>query len=249
MVDYTKGTGNGGTMLIRDLGLQVQFHLQAGLSATFVGSPGFRWDRYIGGWVGGTNWAGRVANYSNREWRHVASYDIGTTQDIAFKIDYTGTEGFGGPTEFWQRINRATVPGAPTGLVLSLATATRLGISYSRGGNGGSAILQDRATWYEINGSSNPIIWTDDNCVGYTDPQDGVAGPVLKPYTEYHVYIQSRNAVGWGAAAGISVRTLAGARVFTGGAWKTAVPYVFNAGAWRMGRPYVFSGGVWQPAN
>lgn len=246
MADYTKGTGNGGIMLIRDQGLSVEFWIQAGLSATFIGSPGIPTNAYTdGAWRGLPN----LANYSNREWRHLGSHNATYTQDVCFHIDDTGTQGLGGPTDFWQRVNRSTVPGAPSGLTLTLATATRLGIAYNRPGDGGSALLQDRATWYEINGVNNPVIWTDDNCLGYTDPQDGLAGPVLKPYTEYHVYIQSRNANGWGPATGISVRTLAGARVFTGGSWKVAVPYILTGGSWKMARPYVFTGGAWTPTN
>lgn len=68
MADYTRGTGSGGIMLIRDQGWSVEFHIQAGQSSTYVGSPGFGTDAHVdGAWRGLPN----VANYSNRVWRYL----------------------------------------------------------------------------------------------------------------------------------------------------------------------------------
>lgn len=153
-VDHTQATGNGGVMLIREAdaagtpnvigGNQVQFHIRAGLSGTFVGSPGFLWDGYINnGWgnLQGGFWRGRVANISGTTWRHVATFDIGYTQDVCFKIDFTGTQGFGGPTEFWRRINRAVAPSPVAGLVASELTSSSVRISWNPpASDGGQAI-------------------------------------------------------------------------------------------------------------
>jgi hypothetical protein len=240
MVDYTRGTGNGGVMLIRDTGSAVEFHIRSGLSATWVGSPGFGWS----GNVNGQGVGGQVANIQGTTWRHLGTWGVGTSQVVNFSIANSGTQGFGGPTSFDQQIDRAptpppvTPPGAPGALSLTYRGHTRLGVSYSRGAENGGAILQDRADWIEINGSSNPMIWQDNNCAGYTDPNDGVAGPVLKQYTEYHIYIYSRNSAGWGPGTMISARTYASGYIKFNDAYRPYVRYVKYNGVYREAIPY-----------
>ena len=51
MVDYTKATGSGGLMMIRDLGSNVEFHIRAGFDSTYINQ--LRWKRYVNGsWSG-----------------------------------------------------------------------------------------------------------------------------------------------------------------------------------------------------
>ncbi len=242
MADHTVGIGGAGTLLIRDLGYQVQFHFHSADGGTY-GYDGFGWHGVVnGGSVGGTS----DSYPPGTGWMHVASYDVGYSQTVEFGLNDTGTWGLGGYSNMSVYISRATAPAAPHSLTLSLATPTRLGITYSHGSDGGSAILQDEAIWYYPGGV---VVWTDSAPFGYTDPQDGVVGPVLTPGTEYHVYIKSRNAVGWGPPAAIAVFTLAGARIHNGTDWVMAVPYVHNGTTWVMAVPYIHDGTAYVQAR
>lgn len=102
----------------------------------------------------------------------------------------------------------AKPPTAPRDLKVLNVTATSAGVLYDTPADlRGSTITGYTADWFEINGSTNPIIWSDTASGGYTSPANG-AGPVLKPGTTYHVYVYARSTAGNGTAAGIALTTL-----------------------------------------
>lgn len=254
MADYTKGTGSGGTMLIRDLGLQVQFHIQAGSSATYVGSPGFGTNAYTdGAWRGLPN----LANYSNREWRHLGSHNQTSTGDVCFHIDASGTSGFGGPTDFWQNLYRAPAGGAPNAPNnLRLEPGSRLhrsiGLRYDRGGTNGSAITADIVEWSR-NSNFTDIAWQDGNGspgngpAGYSNPAGAGLPDQFMPGTTYWVRARSDSyGFGWSPNSGvITLKTLPGMWVRVAGVWKQAIPYVRVAGVWKAAHPHIRQAGAW----
>ena len=249
MVDYTMATGAAGTMMIRDLGYQIQFHINSAYSATFVN--GMAWS----GRVNGSDVGGTFDYPSGSPWVHVASFDVGTTQDVRFSIGATGTSGFGGPTDFWVRIDRATVPGTPTNLQISNISHRSARLTFTVPGNGGAAIDQAHAEWRRV--SDGVVVWDDalfgagpdgSSPVGGTSDPSGVSPPVLfDPGTEYDVRVRMHNSVGWGNfSIRVSFRTLSGPRVKVGGTWRLSMAYVKVSGTWRPALVYVKVSGTWR---
>ena len=234
MTDYTKGTGSGGIMLIRDQGYSVEFHIQAGLSATFVGTPGFATSAYIdGSWHPLAN----VSNYSNRTWRYLGAYNVGSSQNICFHIDYSGTQGFGGPTDFWQAINRGVPPAAPTALGIDQVLHTEFRYRFSGNGDGGTPIRE----WQIAYGY-------DPNTAQFSMASNGTSTITgLDIGRTVYVWSRGRNDAGWGAwSARLNQRTLASARVRVAGHWRDIVLHVKVAGVWRQTILYTKVAGTWR---
>lgn len=233
MADYTYGTGSGGIMLIRDQGSAVEFHIQAGSSSTYIGSPGYGAQAYTdGAWRPLDN----IANYSNRVWRYLGAYTVSYNQDICFHIDATGTQGLGGPTDFWQSISRATVPGTPFPVSLDQIGHTTIRFIFSGTTDGGSPIRE----WQIGYG-------TDPNNVQYTVGSSGtsVIGG-LSIGTTWYFWARGRNDVGWSNwSSRASARTLSSGRVKVLGAWREMILYVKVSDTWRQAILYEKKNGSW----
>lgn len=233
MVDYTQGTGAGGTMLIRDLGGNVEFHIQAGYDSTFINQ--LRWKRYVNGaWTG---LLGPARYPSGRPWVHLDTFYVGGNQSICFRLEGTGTEGLGGPTEFWLNISRATVPAAPTPLTLAKIGHTTMEYRFQGNSNGGAPILE-----WQIGYGRSPTN------VQFTKSSSGTS--MIEGLTlgdRWYFWARGRNAVGWGPwSTRMDARTLAGARINVLGTWKEAVPMVRVAGVWRQAIPFLNVAGSWK---
>lgn len=247
--DHVQATGSsGGQMLIRvadSAGTSgvissndIKFFVRSGLSATFVGSPGFGTKVYAnGGWITLDN----VANYSNSTaFREVGTIHVTTNQTITFHIDASGTSGFGGPTDFPLAISRATVPAAPTAVSVDLITHTDFRYKFSGNSNGGSAILE----WQVGYGySSSTPTW-------FAPSSGTITVSAFTPGKLVYIWSRGRNAVGWSAwSARLSSQMKRGVKIFSSGTWHDAVPYVRDAGVWKPFEPYVRVSGVWKLAG
>lgn len=233
MVDYTRGTGSGGTMLIRDQGWSVEFHIQAGSSATYVGSPGFGANAYTdGAWRGLPN----VANYSNRVWRHLGSHNATYNQSVCFHIDASGTSGFGGPTDFWQAVNRATVPAIPTPIGVDQIGHVDVRYRFSGNGDGGSPIRE----WQIGYGTSSTT-------VQFTMTSSGTSTiKGLSIGTTWYFWSRGRNDVGWsGWSTRSQARTKSSGRVKVAGVWREMILYIKVSGTWRQAIIYSKRNKVW----
>ena len=248
--DYTKGTGSGGIMLIRVAdsagqsgvinGNDIQFFLRTTNSGTFVGSPGFGTSVYYNNtWVALAN----MAHYSNAAgFRHLGTINVSTNQTIIFHINASGTSGFGGPTDFYLAISRATVPAAPTPVGIDQVQHQTFRYKFSGNSNGGAAIIE----WQIGYGYSS-------SSAQYTAPSSGTStvGTFIPGATIY-IWSRGRNSVGWGPWSARSQVTLRrGNRVKHKGVWSHAIPHVKDGkvagvsdGTWKPAEPYVKKGKV-----
>jgi len=238
MTDYTRSTGNSGTMMIRDnapgaASGTVEFWLNSNNSTTF--NHQLPWRYTINGSTSGIQ---EYDYFAGAGWRMLGSWNITYSQTVTFKLEATGTSGFGGPTTFNQAISRATVPAAPNAPTFANITPTTLDVLWTPNSNGGAAI-----TNYEIAYGTNPS--SPSNTVTSATSPKGITG--LTPGTTYYFKVRAQNSVGWSAySAQTSAMTIAGVRIRDGGVWKIAVPYVKDGGVWKLARPYVKVAGVWK---
>jgi len=238
MTDYTRGTGNSGTMMIRDTNPgaasgNVEFWLNSNNSTTF--NHQLPWYYVING-----SYSGPLQhNYNaNSGWNQLGVWNITYSQTVTFGIGNTGTSGFGGPTEFNQFIQRATVPAAPNAPTISNIQPQSMDLTWVPNSNGGAAI-----TNYEIKYGLTAGSETFTATSGTTTKT--ITG--LAPGTTYFFKVRAQNSVGWSGYSGnSSAMTIAGARVKVAGVWVFAVPYVRDGGIWKLAKPFVKSGGVWK---
>lgn len=261
--DYTQGTGSGGIMLMRVAdaagqsgvinGNDIQFFLRTTNSATFVGSPGFKtyWAANGSGW----NAMANMANYSNAApFRHLGTINVGNNTNVGFRIDASGTSGFGGPTEMWIAVSRATVPAAPTPLSIDEVQHQTFRYRFSGNSDGGAAIQE-----WQIGYGYDP------NNVQYTAPSSGTitVGTFVVGSTIY-IWSRGRNSVGWGPwSSRMSVQLRRGGRIKYQGSWYHMIPHVKDGfvsgvswGSWKPAEPYIKKGkipgtsdGVWALAE
>lgn len=137
-------------------------------------------------------------------------------------------------------------PTAPRNLRVEDVLPVSAGVRYEGPADErGARVEQYRARWFLINGSNNPVIWTDENSFGYTNPGGG-AGPALTPGQVYHVYVSARNAAGWGPETGIALETLAGGRAWDGSAFRNCKVRAWDGSTWRMHRVRSWDGSAWR---
>lgn len=224
MTDYTHATGGTGTMMIRDTGSTVEFWINSGNSTTF--DYELPW-AYV---VNGTSSPWQSFRYSaNSGWQRLGSWNVTSNQTVTFKLNSTGTAGFGGPTTFSQSITRSVVPGTPSAPTLSKIGIDSITASWSAPNDGGSPILG-----YELGYGTNPTTATTG--VNATSPY---VAKNLAMNTVYYFWVRARNAVGWGGwSHSSSAKTYLGVYVNVGGVWKPAIPYVRVGGVWKQAQPY-----------
>lgn len=143
----------------------------------------------------------------------------------------------------WSAVASATtirVPDAPDPAVVSDPSQTSVVASFTDNGNGGSAI-----TGREIGYGTSPV--TVQSSVSYSGVMT-ITG--LQPGTVYYFFTRVRNSAGWGPySAGVSLKTIAGAKVNVSGVWKDAVPYINVGGTWKLARPWGRDAGVWKQST
>jgi hypothetical protein len=142
-----------------------------------------------------------------------------------------------GPWSARASIKTLHVPDAPTTPLLSSVTATTVDMSWGPNGNGGAPITE-----YQRSASLSGL--TTANVYSVTSPHVVTR---LSPGDVWFFRVRAKNSVGWSPWSGAaSVRTVAGAYVKVGTAWKLAVPYVNVAGVWKPAEPWVRYVGEWK---
>jgi hypothetical protein len=235
MTDYTHSTGSTGTMMIRDTGSTVEFWINSGNSTTF--DYDLPWAYIVNGAT--SSWQSFRYN-ANAGWQRLGAWTVSTNQTVTFKLNSTGTAGFGGPTTFSHSITRSVVPSAPTKPTLSKIGISSITVSWTAPSNGGSAILEYRLGY----GTSSTTATTQ---VSATSPY---VVNNLAMNTVYYFWVRARNAVGWGPwSPSASAKTYLGAYVNVGGTWKPAIPYVRTGGVWKQAQPYILKSPIYEGGN
>jgi hypothetical protein len=238
MADYTRGTGNSGTMMIRDhapgaASGTVEFWITSNNGTTF--DHEMPWAYTING-----SYSGMLEHNYNAGsgWNLLGSWNITYSQTVGFYLGATGTSGLGGPTSFEQWIQRATVPAAPNAPTISNIQPQSMDLSWVPNSNGGAAI-----TNYEIKYGLTAGAETFTATSSTTTKT--ITG--LTPGTTYFFKVRAQNSVGWSGYSGnSSAMTIAGSRIKVAGVYVFAVPYVKDGGIWKLAKPYVKDAGTWK---
>jgi len=238
VTEYTRSTGSSGTMLISDNAPgassgTIEFWINSNNGTTF--DHELPWAATIDGSFQG--WQEFDYN-AGAGWQQLGVWNITYSQNVTFHLGATGTSGFGGPTNFTQWIQRATVPDPPSNPSFTNVKPTTIDVNWTPNGNGGASIDNYEVGYALTNTAPTSFVTST------TSPKT-VTG--LTPGTNYYFWVRAHNSVGWGAYSGpVLQQTIAGVRYKDGATWKIAVPYVRHAGVWKLARPYVKTLGVWK---
>lgn len=249
MTDYTKPTGYGGLMMIRDLGSIVELWIKSGSNNNQNVNVDFNWTANSQ-----SNSGSFVYPLNSTSWLLVKSITVDTTQTIVFGISPTYTMPIGGPSKFSQLINR-TRPTPPSQFhlynVKSTSVAPYMSGPFTFGATGSSGVttyyarLDPTGLEWEIGYGTNPA--TPEFTIAYAGIQSTNAITGLIPGTTYYFWARGRNEVGWGVySTRVSVKTTPVARVMIDGVWQEAIPYVKIGGVWEHALPWVKNAGTWK---
>lgn len=180
MADYQLPITNG-TMMIRDLGYEVQFWFKTGPS-TWNNDQWWSWG------ANGTGSRQKFRLLRGGDWQLFGSTNVAYDQTIRFTIEASGL-GWG-TTDFFQAIPRSTTPSAPTMTYCAAISESAVHVEFVGNYDGGSAILE-----YQIGyGTSigiGPTYFTD------SDGSDDIG--LLSSGTTWYFWARGRNSLGWGA--------------------------------------------------
>lgn len=232
-------TGTTGKIHIEDTGSWIHIYLEAGQSQTNSGSLGFSWSDPIGS---GSSSISYPAGSGKKLAVSLGPFGPGQGGTIYFTLNYTGTQGFGGPTSVSMPFSRtppATVPPAPTMLAPDQIGPTSMRVRFSGNGDGGSGMLG-----WELHWATNEAFTQGTGSIVSTGTS--IMSDLL-PGTEYWWKARGRNGVGLGPfSAPISARTLTGGRRKVAGVWRDVERWRKVGGTWRRVVRWRKVAGVWK---
>lgn len=136
------------------------------------------------------------------------------------------------------------VPAAPTPVGLDQATPTGFRYRFSGNDNGGSSIIRWESQ-VATNTGFNQNLKSMSHATSGTHVYTG-----LRPGQVYYARSRGVNGVGAGPwSSVISIRTLSGAYVRRGNAWKPVEVLVYRNGKWVPAEVYVYRNGAWVSAT
>jgi hypothetical protein len=187
VVDYDKPTGSSGTMRIRDTGTAVEFWINSGNSSTWIN--GMDWQYTVNGHTS----AWQDFDYAaGSGWKKLGGWNVSYSQTVVFKIEDTGTSGFGGPTTHSRFISRAGPPDAPPPPTISNITTNSVQATMVDPDNNGAAISSRQIAYRasnNVNGAANTGNIGSDKTVTITG---------LAPGVQYYFWARAGNSQGWG---------------------------------------------------
>lgn len=184
MTDYTRSTGNSGTMMIRDTGDWVEFWLNSNNSVTFNHQLPWSYD------VNGSSGSGQYDYSANSGWQRLGSWYVTSSQTVTFNIGATGTSGFGGPTSFSITINRSTVPNPPTLSGPYNVSSSTCDVSITDNWNGGATIYT-----HQIGYGTDP--WNVQYLSALSGYNTWISIGGLAAGTTYYFWARTWNQNGW----------------------------------------------------
>lgn len=189
MTDYTRGTGNSGTMLIRDF-----FPGSNAIELWITSNNTTTWSDHLpwGYTINGVTWNGQYNYQPGAGWRRLGVFNVNYSQNVTFRLGATGTSGFGGPTTFTVWLTRQTVPPAPTTPTLSNITSSSIQVVFHSQGDGQSPILEWQIG-YGTDPNNPQSFWSSTGTSTVTGLTSGLT---------YYFWARGRNALGWGPWSG-----------------------------------------------
>lgn len=131
-------------------------------------------------------------------------------------------------------------PDPPTAPTITAITQTTVVAMFKENFNGGSAVIE-----YQVGYGTDPVAPTAS--VSGVPPKT-IGG--LLPGVTYYFRARVKNGVGWSVwSSATPATTIAGVKVFVGGEWKNAVPYVKKDGVWKIARPWIRRSGIWRETS
>jgi len=235
VADYTKPTGNYGTMMIRVNATTVQFYLKVASTTTYNHAMPYGWT--VNGQTGSSTYDFTAGSTS---YRLIRQFNVTTSQTVTFRLGDTNTSGLGGPTTLSVAVDRGSIPSPPSKVSLTNVKFTGLNWAFTDGANNGYAIDARQLGW----GLSSTSVQFSSN-IG--SAKSGTLSG-LAPGFRYYVWARTHNAKGWSAWGPVnSAVTLGPAFIYVAGqGWRRAIPYVRVAGVWKEAQPWVKKSGVWK---
>lgn len=183
MTDYTKATGNTGTMRIRDTGTYVEFWLKASPSSFHHSLP---WQYTVNGFNSGQLQFDFV---TGGEWQLLGRWTVTTDQTVTFYLYPSQTSSIGGPTSFSVAIVRTSAPGTPDPWAIQQIADTWVQGATNYMPNGGIAIDQVQVRYQEPGATS----------LEYFDPGTDGNGTLtgLHRGKTYDFWVRTHNSKGW----------------------------------------------------
>jgi hypothetical protein len=185
MVDYDRNIGGNVTLRIRDYGQKIEFWIKADRYTYNYRQP---WSWAVNGFSGSAFYRLEKGG----AWQRVVIFGVTADQTVRFSVQNSG---LGFPSyDFYQHINRITIPPQPTRVQFSDLTSTSVRAMFSGQGDGGSPVLE----WQLVYGT-NPYIASyefPNHLFASSNGNTVITG--LLPRTKYYFWARGRNAVGWG---------------------------------------------------
>lgn len=193
---------------------------------------------------GGDGVHGFVSGHNHRPKLQTASgflnipHNADGSKQFSASVRMTGYSGqLSQGSTIWTLDPISRIPDAPSIPAFSSVKQTSLVASFTPNGTGGLPILQ-----YQLGYGTTSAANTTTITSAESQPITG-----LFPGTVYYFRARARNSVGWGPWSAVSsVSTMAGVRVYSGGRWKLAIPYVRTGGVWKRAMTFGKSAGVWK---
>lgn len=183
MTDYTGPSANG-TLMIRDLGSDVEFWVFAA-SSVYWNNLQFSVN------ANGTTYPVTQPYNGDKIWVKVTTINIPSAGPVNFNLlTATGTQGLGGPNTVSATLSRGGVPNPSSTPSLSSVGSDRVTVLSNDGSNNGYGI-DGRQVGYGLNPSSAT------NFLGYLTPGVTVTG--LQSGKTYYFWVRTHNALGWSA--------------------------------------------------
>jgi len=178
MTDYTLGIGGPNVMMIRDLGGWVEFWFKTG-SQTWNNDQWWSWG------ANGTSSRQKFRLLRGGGWQLFGSVYVTYDQTIRFTIEGAGL-GWA-TTDFYQHIQRTTVPSPPTMQSVTPISSSAFHVVFTGNYDGGSTVLEWQIGY---GGSSNyPSFLVGSG--GTSDVGGFVSGQKV------YFWARGRNALGW----------------------------------------------------
>jgi hypothetical protein len=185
VTDYTRATGNSGTMMIRDVGDNwVEFWLKSNSSTWNYNLP---WAYVVNGTASG--WQ-QFRFETGGNWQKLGWFYVTDSQNVTFKLGASGTNSLGGPTDFTVYIDRGRVPDPPTLEGPYDVQANRVSLHLADNWNGGLSVGD-----HQVGYGTDP--WTVQYLSALSGTEAWIAIEGLVSGSTYYFWGRTWNAKGW----------------------------------------------------